>query len=200
MSSDLMRLLQVCDADDPVSVRNRALLLFLFFTAMRRDEVASTRIGNILWRPNGYLVDVLKSKTDQEGSGAKVGVHARPTGPCSATALKAWMQLLPPTPANPLFCHINAVTGEMHYDKPMGHNRIYRVVKETCAAAGLDSEKRLAPHAFRAGFLTQGAVDGIEIERLQRHARHSNINTTARYIRQGELLADDCATARVSLN
>jgi site-specific recombinase XerD len=67
----------------------------------------------------------------------------------------------------------------------MGGDRIYRLVKESCAAAGLEPH-RFAPHSFRSGVITQSATNGVAIQYLQQLARHSSIATTGHYVRQAE--------------
>ena len=73
MSDDLEVSLSLWNGDDILHIRNRALLLFLFFSAMRRSEVADARISNITFRDNGFVVNIPKSRTDQEGVGVSIG-------------------------------------------------------------------------------------------------------------------------------
>ena len=73
MSDDLEVSLSLWNGDDILHIRNRALLLILFFSAMRRSEVADARISNSTFRDNGFVVNIPESKTDQEGVGVSIG-------------------------------------------------------------------------------------------------------------------------------
>ena len=189
---DLKKLLaSIPKADDakPVYVRNRALFTFLFYSAMRRSEVAALVWSYIDWRPNGIIVRIRKSKGDQEGQGQLVDIHTKPPAEvekCTVFALKAWQTLLAPTsPAQPVFPHILRGSAILR-EESVGDARILKAVKQQCGAAGLPAEK-FGAHSFRSGFITSGAQLGIHADVLQRHARHRDPPTTFRYIKRSEM-------------
>ena len=55
--------------------RDRALILTGFAGAFRRSELAALRMEHIDSRPDGLLVTVPESKTDQEGEGQLVAIR-----------------------------------------------------------------------------------------------------------------------------
>ena len=55
--------------------RDRALILMGFAGAFRRSELAALRIEHVDSRPDGLLVTVPESKTDQEGEGQLVAIR-----------------------------------------------------------------------------------------------------------------------------
>ena len=198
LTADLKVCLATIQGDGLLDVRNRSLLLLMWFSAMRRSEVSALCWRHLTCKDNGVVIRISKAKADQQGFGQDVGIAAKPDEPnrCPLRALLAWRDLLKPEPNDPVFPHINAYTHELARQTPMGGDRIYRLVKETCAAAGLDPQ-RFAPHSFRSGLLTQSATNGVAIEKLKAHARHANCDTTLHYVRASEILGPDCLTNKV---
>ena len=198
LTADLKVCLATIQGNGLLDVRNRSLLLLMWFSAMRRSEVSALCWRHLTCKDNGVVIRISKAKADQQGFGQDVGIAAKPDEPnrCPLRALLAWRDLLKPEPNDPVFPHINAYTHELARQTPMGGDRIYRLVKETCAAAGLDPQ-RFAPHSFCSGLLTQSATNGVAIEKLKAHARHSHCNTTLKYVRASEILGPDCLTNKV---
>jgi hypothetical protein len=56
-----------------------------------------------------------------------------------------------------------------------------RTLREWTEAAGLDRET-VAGHSLRRGHLTQGALNGAELNRPKKQAGHSDLRTTAGYV------------------
>lgn len=191
LTEDLKKMVATCTTTDRLDVRDRALLLMTWFSAMRRGEVAALKWDHLTFQPNGVLIKVVKSKTDQVGNSETIGIHTKPAEPtrCAVTALLAWRDHASSKDQTYVF---NGRTK----DVPIDTTAIWRVVKRRCVLAGLDSSKYGA-HSLRSGLITQGALNHIPVHLLQKQARHSQITTTGRYMRNTELLADDCLTTRL---
>jgi hypothetical protein len=69
--------------------RDRAVLLLAFAGAFRRSELVELDAADVEETPEGLLVTIRRSKTDQEGLGRKVAI---PRGEiaCPVVALAAW--------------------------------------------------------------------------------------------------------------
>ncbi len=100
LTLDLLR--QVLAAIDvatwPAAVtghRDRLVLLLGFTTAMRRSELAGLTVGDVtVNEPDGLVVRLRRSKTDQEGHGAIRPVPvARNPGDCVCCAWATWRAL-----------------------------------------------------------------------------------------------------------
>src|SRR5579864_374695 len=63
--------------DDLLGVRDRALLLVGFAGAFRRSELVALDIDDVAFTDDGLVINVRRSKTDQEGEGRKVGIPPR---------------------------------------------------------------------------------------------------------------------------
>jgi integrase len=57
-----------------ISMRDRALLLVGFAGAFRRSELVALDIADVVFNSDGLVVQVRRSKTDQEGLGRKIGL------------------------------------------------------------------------------------------------------------------------------
>ena len=72
-------------------VRDRALLLLAFTSALRRSELAALDVADLEPDPAGLVVHVTRGKTDQNAEGALVGIpHASRPRLCAVTAIDAW--------------------------------------------------------------------------------------------------------------
>ncbi len=75
-------------------IRNRALITLCFACGWRRSEIVSLDLRDLDWVPEGVILWLGKSKTDQEGEGRYVGVHyGQRLLTCPIAALKAWLDL-----------------------------------------------------------------------------------------------------------
>jgi site-specific recombinase XerD len=78
--------------DSRKAIRDRALLLFGFASALRRSELVALQVGDIEETERGLLLTVRRSKTDQEGKGHQRAIpFGRSPETCPVSALRSWM-------------------------------------------------------------------------------------------------------------
>ena len=88
----LPALLAAWDPATPTGARNRAVLLLGFGAALRRSELVGLDLADIDLQPEGLRLEVRRSKTDQDGIGAMVGIHRNPDRTlCAAAAAETWL-------------------------------------------------------------------------------------------------------------
>lgn len=76
-------------------VRDRALILLAFTTAMRASELAALNVDDLEPDAGGLIVRVRSSKTDQEGTGTFVAVpRSRRAHLCPVRAVDTWLKRL----------------------------------------------------------------------------------------------------------
>jgi integrase len=68
-------------------LRDRAILLIGFASAMRRSELVALDLSDLKWTAEGVLIHI-RRKTDQEGAGQSVAVPRGATA-CPVAALRA---------------------------------------------------------------------------------------------------------------
>lgn len=168
------------------AARDRALLALGFGAALRRSEIAELRIGDIQFCPEGALVTVRRSKTDQTAKGAVVPVvPARKAAHCPVRLLRRYLQAIRRKQRAvagkdwPLFRP--ATRGDSHLRSgPLSGAAVGAVVKRRCAAAGMNG---FTGHSLRAGAVTSMNKPGGDLAAVMRHARHSSPAITAGYVR-----------------
>ena len=170
-----------------IGVRDRALLLVGFAGAFRRSELVGIAVEHVEETAEGIKILLPKSKTDQEGQGRYVGIR-RGTNPdtCPVRALAVWIEAAGIT-AGPIFRRVDRHGNVL---EPMTAQTVALVVKRAAAAAGLDPAK-YSGHSLRAGFVTQGAINGATIANIMRSTGHKSTETVNGYIRIANIFKDN---------
>jgi integrase len=167
------------------NIRDRALLLFGFASAMRRSELAALNFEDIEETSDGLRVMIRRSKTDQEGHGDVIAI---PLGAiaCPVAALKAWLEAGVIT-EGPVFRPI--AKGQRISDARLTDRSIANIVKAHAARVGLDAAA-FAGHSLRSGFLTSAAARGASIFKMADQSRHKSMDTLRGYVRDAEIFKD----------
>jgi integrase len=206
LTADLRKAVAVLP-DSVIGVRDRALLLIGFASALRRSELASLVMGNkpghrVRFTDNGLIIEIGRSKSDQEGQGAVIGVpfgsHAET---CPVRALRAWLDVAGIT-SGPVF---RSITRHGHISKSAmtGHGialAVKRAVFRSALADGHDKRSAYAladtvgGHSLRAGFVTSADAAGAPITKVMEQARHVRFETTRGYIREADAFRDNAAS------
>jgi site-specific recombinase XerD len=166
-------------------IRDRALLLFGFASAMRRSELAALDFEDIEETADGLRVTIRRSKTDQEGQGAVIAIP-RGTIACPVAALKAWLEAAAIS-KGPVFRPI--AKGERIQGARLTDRSIAAIVKAHAARVGLDPAA-FAGHSLRSGFLTSAAARGASIFKMADQSRHKSMDTLRGYVRDAEVFKD----------
>ena len=170
--------------------RDCALLLLGFAGALRRSELVGLDVGDLEARPQGLVITVRRSKTDQEGAGRRLGVpRGRDPRLCPARAVAAWVEAAGLT-TGPLFRPVDR-HGNVSSER-LADYTVVRVVKRLVAAIGLDPDD-YGGHSLRAGLATAAAAAGKAERDIMRQTGHRSVTMLRRYIREGELFRDNAA-------
>jgi integrase len=184
-TADIRQILTEIDRTTPLGIRDAAIILLGYASAMRRSELVALTLLDVAEKPDGLLVTIRRSKTDQEGHGQCVAV-ARGQNPDTdpVAALAAWRRLRGRTPG-PLFtrCWKSRVGLE-----PLSGDSVARMLRSRAADAGLDAT-RITAHSLRAGHATSAALGGVPLARIAAQTRHQDLSVLVnRYIRPLEAL------------
>ncbi len=175
------------DTETLVGLRDRALLLFGFASAMRRSELVSLDRGDLTETPNGYTVRLNRSKTDQEGKGHTRGIvkGANPES-CPISAVNAWIAAAGIT-EGPLF---RSVDRWGNLGARAEGRTVDRTVKRYAKAAKLDGAVTFGAHSLRAGFITSASKQGRPADRIMDHTGHKTHAMIRAYTRNEDLWRD----------
>lgn len=180
-------LLMVAGLDGLKGIRDKALLLIGFAGAFRRSELVSLMVADIEKAPQGIIILLRFSKTDQDGRGRKVAIPYARGSACPVLALEHWLETSGITEGS-IFRPVNrhgVIVGSA-----LSAQVVAQVVKERAKAVGLDPT-RYAGHSLRAGLATSAAKAGIAAHKIMTQTGHRSMDMLNRYIRDGELFLNN---------
>lgn len=149
-----------------LSVKHQATVMLLAYTGMRRNEAAVAQWKHLFQDSNkriGLLV---------YGKGGKTRVVGIPSALFVVLAQLHGSEALNATDATPLI---------QHRGKAYHHDGIWRMVRDSVAAAGIN--KPASPHWFRHTAATLAAdSESCDVIALQQSMGHASVDTTMRYV------------------
>lgn len=186
-------LLAVADAlpDTLIGARDRALLLIGFAGGFRRSELVGLNVKDVVSVPDGLLVTLRRSKTDQEGMGRKVGIPFGRTRACPVKALRAWLDRAGVV-TGPLFRPVSK--GGHVGSRALTDQSVNLVLRKCASRVGLSCE-RLSGHSLRAGLVTSAAKAGVSSWKIRQQTGHRSEAMLQRYIREADIFIDNAAGA-----
>jgi len=186
---ELRALLSVCANDlykdaapRPAGVRDAAVLCVLYGGGLRRSEIIGLDVADYDVQ-NGAL-------TVRRGKGSKARLTYLPSG--GQSRLNRWLDLraqmgLPFE--GPLFPPIHR-SGKI-FEGRMTDQAILALLQRRALGAGI---RAFSPHDLRRTFISDLLDAGADIATVQKLAGHSNVQTTARYDRRGEVAKQRAAS------
>ena len=143
----------------------------------------------------GYLIQLVKSKTDQEGAGEEVEIpYGANLETCPVRNLRTWLEAAGIT-EGPLFRSLDH--DPRYTNQRLTAQYVAIFVKRYAKAAGLD-EKLFSAHSLRAGLITSAYDAGVSEDATMRQSRHKNARMSRRYDRSKKQFRNNAA-AKVGL-
>lgn len=178
----MVKLVEATPAKNIRSVRDRAILLFGFASALRRETIVALDVEDLKTTPQGFFVTIRREKTDQEGAGRDFAIPYNLEHPdfCPVKAVQAWLQISKVS-TGPLFRGLKK--GGVPSSTRMAPTGIYGVVKRAFRAAGIDA-RGYSPHSMRAGHVTEARRQGIDDSSIMAVTGHRKRETVERYNRE----------------
>jgi site-specific recombinase XerD len=163
--------------------RDRAIILLGFAGAFRRSELVALDVEDLEEAPEGLLVTIRRSKTDQEGVGRKVAI---PRGEiaCPVTALRAWLEAAGIT-EGAIFRRVFNKRAQRVTDRRLAARNVATVVKAAAARLGLEASA-FAGHSLRAGFVTSAVKRGANLIKITDVTGHRSLEMLKTYSRDAE--------------
>jgi len=166
--------------DPSTSLRDKAILVVGFVTAMRRAEIVALTWDAVEDFDDGIVIHIRRSKTDQEGVGRKVGVPmGRNAKTCPVRILRAWKRE----------CQSERVF-------PCDDEEVSFAMKRAAKLAGYNPAE-FGAHSLRAGLLTTAQGAGVGLAETMQQSGHRSATIAARYIRPESVLTNRAAHAAV---
>ncbi|MGN7187048.1 hypothetical protein [Microbacterium enclense] len=211
------------------SARDTLALLMGFAGALRRSSVAALTVGDVSSSPDGLLIRIRQSKTDQDGVGRSIVLPfgASPIT-CPVCAWVRWSQILDavdggsdsmglvignPEPENWGHVCSNLRDDPFHPDRPV-FRRVTKAGALGSAALSSDAlyravkdrartvglkEDRYGFHSLRAGFVTQARRNGASAREVRLQTMHASDRMVDVYDREYDPLAGGNAVLKLGL-
>jgi integrase/recombinase XerD len=162
---EVQRLLAQPRGDDPVTVRDRALLELMYASGLRASETTSLGVGD---------VDLDHGILRARGKGSKERLV--PIGGKAIVALRVYLRsarakLVRAPEERKLFVNFRG--------GPLTRQGLYKIVHRHAESAGLGN--RMSPHTLRHSFATHLLAGGCDLRSVQEMLGHADLSTTQLY-------------------
>jgi site-specific recombinase XerD len=176
---------------DMAGLRDRALLLVGWCAGLRRSELAALTWGDLTPDPDGLVLTLRRSKTDQAGEGRQVGLAREMVAAvCPVGALNTWREWLAHQGAHlvaldaPVFV---TVTRWGHLGGAMSGQAVGAVIERRTHQAGLPVRYR--GHSLRKGLVQQATLAGVADSAVMATTGHKTVTMLRRYQGQAGLVS-----------
>ncbi|MFL0802744.1 MAG: site-specific integrase [Agarilytica sp.] len=188
----LKRLVEHLDGRNPSSklIRDKALILMGFFGGFRRSELATLTMENISWHSDGMIINLTKSKTNQECDDQLRAIPASNTAFCAVAALKKWLQIANITEGF-IFRGLNR--WEQVSDASLSPASVNTILKEHAAQAGLNDVELISSHSLRRGMATSAGRAGIDFALIKKQGGWKQDSTVWGYIDEGRIFENNAS-------
>jgi integrase len=165
--------------DTPLAMRDRALILTGFASALRSANLVALRLQDAEFCPEGVRLVIRRSKTDQTGRGAFIGLpHGKHPETDPVQALLAWLARRGTSPG-PLFTRFDSKSAAL----PLQPERICQIVQHAVRRIGLDEWQLFGSHSMRAGFVTIARKSGVPDWMIASQTMHRDFKLIGEYWR-----------------
>ena len=173
--------------------RDMALLLFMFHSAMRRNEIAHLLWSDLTFDRRGVVVVIRKSKTDQEARSQTIALPRLEHEHCPVVAMEKWKTACRGEGESPVFRWISK-KDDIEW-RVLIDQRIVAILKHYCTEIGHDPSC-FAAHSTRSGWVTSSSEKGVPISELMKRTRHKAVSSLQVYMK-GDDLFNNAGDARL---
>lgn len=167
----------------PMYERDRGIVLLGFACGWRRSELASLDLADVSFQPQGVVLHLRSSKTDQRGEGRTVGIHfGKSPETCPVRGLERWIKIRGSF-EGPLFV-ANSNRRDLTHERMSGQ-AICRALQRSLQRIGVNP-KDYGAHSLRSGFVTTAVGQGVPELAIMDRTGHRNISTLQRYVRPAQ--------------
>lgn len=190
---EVRAIMEIITKDNSIlGIRNQILILMLATTGMRRDELATLKIGYLKKSDGKDLIEFTG-----KGNKERMVVIAKSIRELIGKYLD--MRGVTLSDKNlPMFVSHSTRNNNIASSTSITTQSIYNLVKKVAGEAGVDAES-VSPHCFRHTYVTRSLEMGVPLDTIQDRVGHSDISTTKRYAHTKKILEDNPADALADL-
>ena len=174
------------------AMRDATCLCVGFFGALRGSELVNLQLEHIKFEPQGVLISLKRSKTDQYGEGQQCAIPKIDTSLlCPMHRLQEWIQYSG-IDRGVLFPSTNrwgSVT-----EKPITTQTLNKTLKALGQEVGIPDANKLSSHSLRRGFATSASSAGASFKSIMQQGRWRHQGTVLEYIEAGQQFEDHAVT------
>jgi integrase len=170
--------------------RDLALIQVGFFGAFRRSELIAIRVEDLMWEPEGLIIQLPRSKTDQSGEGLHRALPKGVDNVCPVKAMKLWLTQADIN-SGPVFRAVNR-WGQVQ-NRALNPGAVNELLKSLGEACGFEFAKELSSHSFRRGLSTSAAREDVDFKAIKQQGGWKNDATVWGYIDEGRRFSDNAA-------
>lgn len=166
LSLEEVEQLLAIEGDDPLSLRNKAMLELLYATGLRVSELIDLEMNDI-HLTMGFVRCI--------GKGNKERIV--PIGSLAIEAMEKYIEL-----ARPVLVKRNERETKFfvnHHGRPLSRQGFWKLLRKLALEAGLS--KTITPHTLRHSFATHLLENGADLRSVQEMLGHADISTTQIY-------------------
>lgn len=164
-------------------LRDAALLAIGFAGAFRRSELVAIKVEHLDHQPEGLIITIPKSKTNQEGEEERVAIKHKGT----IDLLYAWLNA---AGIEEGFVFRPVMRDAVAMTKGLTAEFAADIVKKYAEACGFDP-KLFAGHSLRRGFATQAIRDGKPAKDVMKQTRHKSHRVFEGYVEEGSIFQNN---------
>lgn len=172
------------------ALRDSALLQVAYFGGYRRSEVMCLKIEHLIWEPEGILITLPRSKTDQKGEGITKAIPFGEQICCPPSALRKWCKAANIT-SGPIFRSINK--WEQVGAEAMHEASLNGILMTAAALANLPFVSQLSSHSLRRGLATSAYRAGARFQDIKRQGGWRHDSTVSGYIEEAGRFDENAA-------
>ena len=173
------------------AIRNRAILLVGFASALRRSSIAALTLDDLEFTTEGVILTVVREKQDQEARGRYVAIpHGKHETTCAVRALREWLAIRTESPNRQVFLCLTH--GRQH--NGLNPEAIAEIVKRGVALIGRDP-KHYSGHSLRSGLITAAGEQGLSALLIAEQSGHRSMDVLRTYLRRSNVFRSNaCAS------
>ncbi|HPD97548.1 MAG TPA: tyrosine-type recombinase/integrase [Synergistales bacterium] len=162
---EVNRLMTACEGDDPLSLRDRAIVELGYGCGLRAGEISGLVLRNVGF-DSGFL------KPGGKGNKERIVPLVGKVRASLEMYISRSRETLGAPATDRVFVSVNG--------NPLRREDVWRIIRKRGKEAGI-AESRLYPHILRHSFATHLLRRGMDLRTLQELLGHSSIMTTEKY-------------------
>jgi integrase/recombinase XerC len=189
-TEEVKAILATCDGTLR-GLRDRALLLTLYYQGLRRSEASKLRYRDLTTKRG--LLEVRDAKNNPYET-IRLRPEVRRAIDGYLEVLNRELQRRETRPDDPVFCSLSRLRS---FGGRLAPTSINDIVKARARQAGI--ARRITAHSWRHSCTTHGLAAGVPLHQVQRHLRHKDVKTTLRYDRERDVRKNPMTDALIAL-